>query len=163
KINGAELVSLRQTGRRLPPPPSPHTPQIILAGGGRVPLAANSPLKLADDSLRVRPQPPLRPVKGSEFALPLSMIAVLWMTPPTPTMPHPWGEGEADNAERLLRRLAQERRAHDVLYFRDGDTLEGILTALDRETGCRMEVGKKEVQIPLGKIAAIGFATELLT
>jgi hypothetical protein len=151
EIKASKLISLRRVDRRLPSLPSPSQPQIVLANGGHVPLADVSSLKLANDHLSIRPQPPIRPPRGGDLVLPLSTIAVVWLTSPS----------GVEMPERFLRQLAGDKRSRDAVLLRNGEVLEGILTALDGKKVV-LEIGKKEVTLPVVRMAALAFSTDLL-
>src|SRR5262249_49854507 len=126
--------------------------QVVFANGDRVPLDPKAPLKLANDRLSFRPLPPLR-AKGEELSPPLASVAVVWLAAP---------EG-AEEPALFLRQLIGAHRARDVVLLKNGDAVEGTLTALDRESGCRVVVRKKPVEIPFARVAAVALNSELLS
>ncbi len=134
----ADLVSLRRLGT--PPPELPSREQVIFANGDRLP---GSILKLEGERLHFR-------FRGEETTLPLAALSVLWLAPP---------EG-GEEPERLRHRLAHESRPRDVLYLRNGDTIEGVVTGLD-ERSVRLEANRKPLTIERSKAAVIALNTEL--
>jgi hypothetical protein len=79
-------------------------------------------------------------------------VALIWLNPPD----------SAEDVEVQLRRLLDRRRNRDVLLLRNGDQIDGTITDLDRGSMCRLQVGKKSVQVPFGRIAVVAFNTDLL-
>jgi hypothetical protein len=149
-IRGEDVVSLRQEGIRLPCPP--EGAQVILADGSRLPLDAPVGVHLDHERLSFSPQAPLRPDEGVELRVPLSQVAVLWLTNPSPTR----------GAARRLRQLLQGRRKRDQVLLLGGDVVEGAVLALDA-AGCRIKVGPAGQQVvPRSRLSAIAFSTELL-
>ena len=61
-----------------------------------------------------------------------------------------------------MRRLLAGRRSKDVVILRNGDQVEGTVTALDRGTFCRLDIGQKQLEVPFARVAAVAFSTELL-
>jgi hypothetical protein len=133
-----DLVSLRRIGA--PPPEFPSREQVIFANGDRLP---GNILKLEGERLHFR-------FRGEETALPLSALSVLWLAPP---------EG-GEEPERLRQRLTHESRPRDVLYLRNGDTIEGVVTGLD-DRAVRLEANRKTLTIERTKAAVIALNTEL--
>jgi hypothetical protein len=148
-VAGSELIGLRRHGQHLPAYPRHHA--VVLTNGDRLLFDPEAPFKLADDHLHFMLVPPLRPVKAKPVVIPLNYVAVLWLVPP---------QG-SDDPESALRQLQRGKRAGDVLLLRNGDQLEGAITALDRDKGCRIRVQDKEVDVPLTRLAAVGFNPEL--
>jgi hypothetical protein len=141
-VEGAGLLTLRRTD--LPRPAFPTGPHFILANGDRVPAKG---VRLDGERLYFR-HPDL--AGGQETSLPLGALAVWWVTPPD----------RAADPEKLRRRLAAQRRTRDVILLRNGDTVEGVLSALDAaEAG--VEVDKKKVSVKVSQVAAVALSTEL--
>jgi hypothetical protein len=115
-----------------------------LANGDRLPLADAGP-RLDGERLHFR-CPFL--ADGKEVDVPLAAVSVVWFAPTA-----------SDDPERLRRRLAAGPRKHDVVLLRNGDTLEGVLTALDGKT-VELEVEKKPVKVEVGRTAAVALSTE---
>jgi len=147
---GADVITLRRQG--LPLPPTPLTEQVVLSNGDRLPLQAGKPLRSAGERLECSPQPPLRLPGASALTLPLAAVALVWIAPPDGT----------EEPALLLRRLLAARRSSDVVLLRNGDTALGTVIALDRETVCRLEAGKKSLEVPFARVAAVAFSPELL-
>jgi hypothetical protein len=144
-LAGAEVVALRRAGTPLPAYPADE--QVLLLNGDRVP---GKVLKLDGERLRVSAQ------LGAEqkLDLPLSAVAVMWLAAP---------HGE-DRPEWLRRKLLTARRRRDVVLLRNGDAVEGTVTALDRtatKPTLRVEVDRRELAIELEKVAAVAFSTDL--
>jgi hypothetical protein len=149
-VKGPDFISLRRDG--LPLPPQPAGEQVILSTGERLPLDPGGPLRVAEDVLSARPLPPLRPTGGEELKVPLSRVAVLWLAAPA----------DAADAALRLRRLIEGQRQRDQVLLRDGDVIEGTVMGLDRAGACRVRVGSKEQAVPVSRVAAVAFSTELL-
>jgi hypothetical protein len=143
----ADVVTLRRAGEALPA--RPRGEQLVLANGDRLPVRIT---ELAGERLRCRLA--WQPSQEPPLEVPLSAVAVVWQAAP---------EGpEAEDAEKLLRRLGAGRRSRDVVLLRNGDTVEGILTGLSPKA-VRLDLGKKKLDIDRGKVAAVALNTELLT
>jgi hypothetical protein len=141
-VDAAGLLTLRRTD--LARPAFPTGPHFILANGDRIPVKA---VRLAGERLHFR-HPDL--AGGQETSLPLAALSVWWVTAP---------DHSAD-PEKLRRRLATRPRTRDVILLRNGDTVEGVLSALGADEAA-VEVGKKKVAVKLGQVAAVALSTEL--
>lgn len=141
-VEGERLLTLRRTD--LPRPAFPTGPHFILANGDRVPAKG---VRLAGEKLFFR-HPDL--AGGQEAALQLGALSVWWVTPPD----------RAADPEKLRRRLATQRRTRDVVLLRNGDTVEGVLSALDASEAT-VEVNKKKVAVKVSQVAAVALSTEL--
>ena len=141
-VEGAALLTLRRADA--PRPDFPTGQHFILANGDRVPAKA---VRLAGERLHFR-HPDL--AGGKETSLPLGALSVWWLTAPD----------RAADPEKLRRRLASGRRTKDVVLLRNGDTVEGVLSALDGDEAA-VEVGKKKVAIKVAQIAAVALSSEL--
>jgi hypothetical protein len=148
-IRGQDVISLRQQAVRLPCPP--EGPQVILADGSRLPFDAAAGLHLGGERLSFTPQPPLRPAEGDQLRVPLSQVAILWLTNPN----------SAVGPARRLRQLLRTQRRRDQVLLCGGDVVEGTVLALG-PAGCRIKIGPTEQAVPLARLAAIAFSTELL-
>jgi hypothetical protein len=142
RLGAEEWVTLRRAHSSLPA--FPDGQQVLFANGDR--LAAQI-LQLSGERLRIR----LSLGEQQEIRLPLAPVSVVWLTHPE----------TAEEPERLLRRLAASRRTRDTLLLRNGETLSGILTALDSQGSICLESDKKEITVDFSKVAAIGLNTEL--
>jgi hypothetical protein len=119
---------------------------LILANGDVLPLAAGKPLVLHGEELRGHADFG----EAAEVKLPLSAVAMLWLSAPDGT----------DHADQLRRALAAAKRSRDAVYLRNGDVVEGVLTALDARK-LEIDVDRKEVTIELAKVALVALNTEL--
>jgi hypothetical protein len=138
---GDDLVSLRRSG--LPLPPYPAGEQAVFVNGDRVPGAIE---RLANERLRLRADLGT----PAELTVPLAALSVLWLADP---------DG-GDDAEVLRRRLAAERRTRDRVLLRNGDVVEGTLTALD-DARVRLEAEGKEVELERARVAVVALNTDL--
>ncbi len=147
-VKGDEVVRVRRHGVLLPA----HAigPQVVFTNGDRVPLHPEAGLRLVRERLQFRPALPLSASEG-RFAPPAASVALVWFAPPAGT----------EEPSLFLRRLLAERRAQDVVFLRDGDRIEGILTGLDEAKGCRITAGRREVDVPLARLAAVALNTDL--
>jgi hypothetical protein len=84
-----------------------------------------------------------------ELTLPLSALSLLWVVAPD-------GEGAG-----LYRQLAAQRRKRDLVLLRNGDKLEGTLTALKSGIVYLDRGAGKTIQVARDKIAALALSTEL--
>jgi hypothetical protein len=140
---GVDILTLRRAQTRRPAFPTGE--QIIFANGDRLP---GKVLKLAGEKLHCRADLG----KDHDLMLPLSAVSVLWMTSPD----------EEDHPARFLRTLATGRRRQDLVLLRNGDILEGFVTALDSQNRLCIEVAKKDVSVEFSKVATVAFNTELV-
>ena len=131
------LVGLRRPGAELPPLPT--GPQLITAGGDRVPGS----LRGGDSkSVLFRPE-----VARDEWSLPLDAVAAVWLAaPPADSPPDParyaWLQGSPPR---------------DVLRFRNGDTLRGTLSGFTAG-GVKFKPDGAELrEVELKDLSAVGF------
>jgi hypothetical protein len=143
QATGEQILDLRRRG--VPRPAMPRGEQVIFANGDRLPAQV---LKLSGDRLRVR----TAVGRDVDLLLPLSALAVIWAAAPD----------QEDYPERWLRRLLAARRTKDVVYLRNGDVIEGLLTGLEDRSRLRIKAGKKEVQVAFDKVAAVALNTTLV-
>jgi hypothetical protein len=139
QADGGQVISVRRAHAALPPPARGE--QVIFANGDRLPGEVQD---LVGERLRLR-------TGGRDLILPLSAIAVIWLGAPDRT----------ENPDRLVRQLAAGRRKRDLLLLRNGDVMEGLLTALNRSGPVRMEVNRKNVAVEFAKVAAVALNTQL--
>ncbi len=139
---GDQVLDLRRRG--VPRPAMPRGEQVVFANGDRLPARV---VKLAGDRLRVRADLG----RDAELVLPLSALALIWAAAPD----------QEDYPERWLRRLLAARRNKDVVYLRNGDVIEGLLTGLEDRSRLRIKAGTKEVQVAFDKVAAVALNTTL--
>ncbi len=138
---GNAVLSVRQIGRLLPA--RPMGAQLILAGGDCFPV--DKPILIGE---RVHFHNP-HLANGEDASAPLSSVQVVWFAGTTTESP-----------ERLQRRLVAETRKRDVVLLRNGDVVEGVLTALDEKT-IGIEVDKKAVTVAVSRTAAIALSSDL--
>lgn len=140
-VPGKEVLSLRRAGAKLPP--FPVEQHLLLANGDRIPV---EDLHLTGEKLIFR-HPHLG--DGKEVAVPLAAASVLWFTAP-------------DNVEQpdlLRRQLLTATRARDRVLLRNGDALDGLLSALDAKR-IEVEVERKPIELKIDKIAALALSTD---
>jgi hypothetical protein len=147
-VKGEEVITLRRQGAALPPLPVGE--QVILATGDRLGLDAQAPLRLSDEVLHARPRAPLL-APGGELKVPLSRIAVLWLAP---------AAGDNEPAGQL-RRLLTGPHPSDQVLLRSGDAIDANVLEIDRQSGCRIQVGGKKLLVPLDRLMAVAFNSEL--
>jgi hypothetical protein len=140
RVPGDEVVSLRRAATPLPSPPSGE--QLVFTNGDRV---AGKVVKLKGDDLFFRAGGDA----PAEWRVPLSALSVIRTA------------ADAGGRAADLRRVAAGQRRRDVLHLSNGDLLEGVLTAFDRDEGLRLEVGDKKVNVDADKVAAVALNTEL--
>ena len=109
-VPAGKLVSLRREGRPLPP--WPREPMIVLANGDRIRGEV-----IGGDTRTVRFTPARHGAKAEPWAVPLTALAAVWVTPPpadTPPDPaaYPWADGP---------------RRRDAVLLRNGDVLRGTV------------------------------------
>jgi hypothetical protein len=144
QVKGGDLLSLHRSGQSLPGFDLGEQ-HLVFVNGDRV---RGTVLRLDGEKVQFRFPP--EQGDGKAVTVPLSALAVIWLGPPDDV-------GEPD---RLLRQLAAGQRTRDTVRLRNGDLLEGILTALDDKV-VRLEAGKKQEQVPRDKVAGIALSTEL--
>jgi hypothetical protein len=150
---GSDVITLRRQGQPLPRLPVGE--QVVLSNGDRLVLEPGAALRMSAERLECAPLTPVRVPRGSPLTFPIAAVALVWLTPP---------DGMEDSA-MFQRRLVAERRTRDVVILRNGDRIEGTVLALARSTQealCRLEVNRKPVEIPLARVAAVAFSTDLL-
>lgn len=159
QVSGRDLVSLRQA--RMPLPPAPRGERVVLTNGDQLPGTA---LELRGERIRFKAQLGTE----QELALSLSTISLFWFSPPlTGGSPHEEGGGALpasdgmDDGDGLRQRLLAPRRKTDLVLLRNGDLVEGTLTALDTATIRLDDAGGKGVPIARDKVAALALNTEL--
>lgn len=148
---GSDVISLRREKKRNSI--ASRTEQIILANGDRLPASVR---ELKGDRVIVHGDLGIK----ADIALPLSAVALLWMTTP---------DG-VDHPERLRRRLMAEKRSRDIVYLRNGDIIEGVVNSIvvaqgadaARSSTLQIKSAKKDVALPFSKVAVIAFNTSLV-
>jgi NPCBM/NEW2 domain len=141
-IPGKDLLGLRRVG--VPLPSMTDEPHLILVNGDRVPM--DKP-RLAGERLHFR-HPDLG--DGKEVQAPMSTVALLWLDSGV----------NAEEGERLRRRLLAGPRKRDRVLLLNGDAVEGDLSSLDANKVV-LEDGKKKTTLDLKQVAAIVISSEL--
>ncbi|MBI3821353.1 MAG: NPCBM/NEW2 domain-containing protein [Planctomycetes bacterium] len=141
------LVELRQDGRKLPALLTQNF--ISLTNGDRLPLDADAAAVLADTRLRVWTAAALMG-EAKEVSLFAPHVVLLFWTLP---------EG-VDDAGKFFAQLQEEPRKRDVVYLKNGDRIEGSVTALDGKVGCIVATDSRNVQTPWSKLAGIAWNTD---
>jgi hypothetical protein len=149
-VRAGAWLTLRRA--KTPLPPHPRGPQVVLAGGDRIPLEDKATIKIVDNQLHFQPAQNLQVARGP-MIVPLSRVALIWLGGP---------DADADDPSRLLRRLLAEGRKRDLVVLRGGDRVDGSVAALDSGGECRIEVAKKQLDIPWASVGAVAFRTDLL-
>jgi NPCBM/NEW2 domain len=143
QVNGSRVVALRQCNAALPPPPRDQ--HVLLTNGDQIP---GTPLQLTGERVRFKAA---QIGAEAEWTLPLSAIAFLWFVAP---------DGVEDG-EAFCRRLAAERRTRDLVLLRNGDRVEGTVTALDPGM-VQLDTGNgRQIKVAHDKLAALALSTEL--
>ncbi len=145
-VEGGDVLTVRRAGRPLPPPSAEA--QLLLAGGDCVPVVKDlkeGPRLLGD---RVHFKCPCL-AGGEDSSVPLSAVSAVW-----------YGGTAGEQPERLRRRLTHETRKRDVVLLKNGDVLEGVLTALDA-AGVTIEVDRRPVTVDLNRTAAVALSSDL--
>jgi hypothetical protein len=142
RVPGEAVVSVRRAD--LTRPPLPTDDHLVLVNGDRIPVHG---VRLAGERLHFR-HPDL--AGGKETSLPLTAVLVYWRGPPD----------KVADAEGFRRRLVTGTRSRDLVWLRNGDTLEGVVNGLD-EREIEVEVGRKAVTTKLNQVAAVALSTEL--
>ncbi len=143
RLAPGDWLGLRREGRKLPPLPS--GPHLLLVNGDRIPCDG---LRLDGETL-VFKHPDL--ADGKESRVPLSAVSVVWLAAPE----------NIDFPDRYRRTLATGARPRDRVVLRNGDVLEGVLNALTAKL-VEVEVDKKVVEVPPGKVAAVALGTDIV-
>ncbi|HLJ95816.1 MAG TPA: NPCBM/NEW2 domain-containing protein [Gemmataceae bacterium] len=142
QVKGTDLISLRRSQTALPS--TPRGERVVFTNGDQLP---GTPLELRAERIRFQAQIGT----DAELNLPLSAISLFWF-------PAPQG---IDDGDRLHPRSAAQRRKGDCALLRNGDLVEGTLTALDAGE-IHLDTAKgKEVQIARSKVAVLALSTEL--
>ncbi len=142
QVKGTDLVCLRRTQTALPS--TPRGQRVVLTNGDQLP---GTPLELRAERIRFQAQIGT----DAELSLPLSALSLFWF--PTP-------QG-IDDGDRFRPRLAAQRRKGDCALLRNGDLVEGTLTALDAGEIHLDSAKGKDVPIARSKVAALALSTEL--
>jgi NPCBM/NEW2 domain len=142
-LASGDWLSVRRDGHKLPPLPA--GPHLILVNGDRIPFEAT---RLDGETLYFKHADL---ADGKQSRVPLTALSVVWLAAPDNT----------DYPDRLRRNLAKASRARDQVLLRNGDVLEGVLTALT-EKKIGVEVDKKPVEVATDSVAAVALGTEVV-
>jgi len=145
-IDADRIISMRRLV-----PPTPDKNMLVLVNGDIVTLAADGQLTLGDDVFHLE-CPQLRRKTGLAVRVPLTFALVLWFAVPT---------GSDEDAGLLVRQLQQGKRAEDVVLLRNGDRIEGAVSAIDGDRNCLITVRNRQTTVPLAQIAAVAFNSDL--
>ena len=144
-VDGGDVLTVRRAG---PLPPPSTEAQLLLAGGDSIPVKqeAKAGPRLVGDRIHF-----VCPVLagGQDASVPLSAVSVIW-----------YGGTAADQSERLRRRLVQATRKRDQVLLKNGDALDGVLTALDA-AAVTIEVDRRPVTIGIDRAAAVALSSDL--
>jgi len=144
RVEGGDLLELRRQNVSLPPLPTGE--QLLFTSGDRL---TGQVVKLDGERLQFA----ARAGDGKTMSVPLSAVALLWITAPhTP-------EGE-ERPDALRRRLLTGQRTRDIVLLQNGDLVEGSLSGLDRQV-VRIDAGRRNVDVPFSRVAAVATNTEL--
>lgn len=141
RANAEDLISLRRD--KALPPAHPAGEHLILANGDALP---GELVELVGESLSFK----ARTGTVGEVKVPLSAVSLLWLAAPDGT----------EHPEQFRRELAVAKRAHDTVYLRNGDAIEGVLSNLDRKR-VQVDVNNKDVKIEFSKVAAVALNSDL--
>jgi hypothetical protein len=145
-------LELRREGRTLPA--LLKRDFALLTNGDRIPLEPAAPALLEDNRLLLQCARTLPGAPEKALSLYAPHVAlVFWSLP----------EG-ADDADLFFARLQRETRKRDVVHLKNGDRIEGTITALAAKTGCvsvnvNVNDGRK-TQTPWANIAGIAWNTD---
>lgn len=144
-IDADRVISIRRAR-----PAFPDNNYLVLANGDVVRLAANGRVTLSDDLLQVEAET-LRRKNGLVLRVPVTFAALLWFEAPA----------NSDDDALLRQRLQQAKRSEDLVLLRNGDHIEGSISAIDAENGCVVSARARKSKTPLAQVAAIAFNSEL--
>lgn len=143
-----ELVSIRRIA--VPVPRFSQGPQIWLTNGDR--MGGECLLCTANELLfHVEVSADRQAMQADQtIKLPRTSLGILWLQ-------------SFDRREMLLKYpWLKDRRKMDYVLLTNGDTIQGVLAGLDREKKeLRMDKGGKTVLVPLARVHAVAFNTEL--
>ncbi len=141
-------LELRREGRTLPA--LLERDFALLTNGDRIPLAPAAPALLEGTRLLLHCAKTLPGAPEQALSLYGPHVAlVFWSLP----------DG-ADDADLFVARLQRETRKQDVVYLKNGDRIEGTITALEAKTGCINVNDGGKTQTPWTQIAGIAWSTD---
>jgi hypothetical protein len=145
-IPGVNVVTVRRADLRLPG--YPENDVVVLTHGDRVPFDPRSSIKLEDGRVTFQSLPALR---EQPLSIPRAFVALVWLQAPA-ALPDP---------ELAIRHLVAGKRVKDVVLLRNGDQVEGTVTAIEPIKGVHVDVSARRLVLPLSQVAGIAFNTEL--
>lgn len=148
QLKVSRLTSLRQENQALPPLLTKDF--VLLANGDRLPLDPDAAATLKENRLVVWPAKSLGGASTTGLNLYLHHTVLLFWTLP---------DGVED-ADLFFANLQQESRKQDVAHLKNGDRIEGTVTALSAKLGCVITTGNRSVQTPWSRLAGIAWSTE---
>lgn len=149
-LSGKDWLSLRQPAELLPA--LPRSAQVVISGGDRLPIQVEAGVQVREGHLVCQPDAALRGTQSNQLTIPLSYVAILWLHAPA----------DAASVTAALRQLLAEPRTSDIVLLRNGDQIQGTLTALDTQSTCEIEGPQQKLKVPAERVAAVAFNTTLL-
>jgi hypothetical protein len=143
-----KLIELRQAGRLRPAWPRQHF--VSLTHGDCVLLQPGAPVRLVDGRLHALRSVKLPTVEGAELSMYRPYVTMFFNVLP---------DGVED-PDLFLAQLRQETRLRDVVLARNGDRVEGTVTALDAEHGCEVTEERRKIVVPWHRLAGIAWNTQ---
>jgi hypothetical protein len=139
---GPDLVSLRAA--KTPLPSLPRGPRVVFTNGDQL---LGTALGLRGERIRFQAQVGT----DQELELPLSALSLLWLST----------SDDIDNGDSFHQRATAPGRKGDLVLLRNGDMVDGTLTALDAEILHLDGANGKAFKIARDKVAALSLSTEL--
>ncbi len=131
-------ITIRREKASLPTPPD--GPQMIFRNGDRLPIDLNT-VKLVGESLTFT-----HTIFGEKIQkAPLSSVAALWQAAPI-----------NERAFPFIRQLVDQKRDQDLVLLQNGDSVKGILSAIDAKQ-FKLDVEGETVTVAREKTATIAF------
>ncbi len=141
-LAGTEVIALRRLDVLVPG--WPREPHLLRASGDRI---VGVPVGIEGSFLLLRPE---GCAEGNRLRFPLTSCGILWLRSPDTV--------DRDRVQSLL----SGERADDQVIFRNGDVLNGVLTALDTTRNeLIMDVNSVKRAAAIGKVGAVAFSTRL--
>ncbi len=141
-VAAGTLVELHQEGVARPPLPREYF--VLLTHGDCIVFQPGAPVRLDEGRLRVTP------VEGKSLSLYRPYVVLFFLSMP---------DG-ADDPDLFLARLRKEARTKDVVFLKNGDRIEGTVTALGRESGAVVQEEGRRVTVAWDKLAGIAWNTQ---
>ena len=149
-LAAADWIGCQQQGKHRPAPPTDHF--VLFSTGDRLSIKPGQRPRLADGRLHFTPAPPLRSHGLEDLSIFAPYVAMLWMAAP---------DGVDDPALFLIK-LQRDAHQSDVVLLRNGDRIEGTVTALTAADGCEILADGRKIVTPWPKLSGIAFATSSL-